>query len=318
MNILFTNVGRRTYLLEYALELKQNGYDINIYACDTSYDTAAMHVDTEITSFITPRVSLGETEYLDVLLKESIKRDIDVLIPLMDFELPVLSKNRNVFEKEGVKIWVSNYETITNCLDKKQNYSFCKQSNIPIPDSYFEFNNNIEPPIIKKRILGSGSVGLEIIDNKSQKSDFEEGRDMLQVFIEGKEYGMDIFNDYEGNYVHSCFREKILMRSGETDKAKTFYDKNLELQARKISSAFKHRGNMDIDFIQTKSGDIYFIDFNPRFGGGYPFTHLSGANYLKYIIDSSISKFPEKPVLKRNITGLKGIKVYTYDFNLTR
>ena len=52
---------------------------------------------------------------------------------------------------------------------------------------------------------------------------FKNGVDLLQKYIKGKEYGMDILNDLNGNYLHSFTREKLLMRNGETDKAKAVY-----------------------------------------------------------------------------------------------
>ena len=39
---------------------------------------------------------------------------------------------------------------------------------------------------------------------------------------------------------------------------------------------------------EDSKGKIYFIDFNPRFGGGYPITHLSGFNYLSALLNMSI------------------------------
>ena len=45
----------------------------------------------------------------------------------------------------------------------------------------------------------------------------------------------------------------------------------------------KHVGNLDCDVIKNQNSELYFIDFNPRFGGGYPFTHLSGYNFIKAI-----------------------------------
>ena len=61
--------------------------------------------------------------------------------------------------------------------------------------------------------------------------------------------------------------KKISMRSGETDKAEVIYDRRFNELAQKISAVFKHIGNLDVDFIIDNFNDIYFIDFNPRFGG---------------------------------------------------
>ena len=56
------------------------------------------------------------------------------------------------------------------------------------------------------------------------------------------------------------------------------------------------------------NNNIFFIDFNLRFGGGYPFTHEAGSNYLKAIIDNYMNKkiYIKNP---RNITGYKGIEI---------
>jgi carbamoyl-phosphate synthase large subunit len=308
MNILFTNAGRRTYLIEYALDLIEEGYGLKLFVSDTSLDTAAMHVDPRLFQIITPRVSESEVNYFNALEFACKKYDIDVLIPLMDFELPILASRKNELEKLGVKVWVSNENTILNCLNKNHNYQFCIENDIPIPKTYFSLDG-VKPPYVKKQILGSGSVGLELI-REGHTSSFVPGIDMIQELVEGKEYGMDIMNDYHGNYLHSCVREKLAMRAGETDKARTFESEKLINLAKRVSAVFKHVGNMDIDFLQNDKGEIYFIDFNPRFGGGYPFTHLSGVNYLKFIIESSFGKNDYVPVFKKSITGFKGLRLF--------
>lgn len=37
-------------------------------------------------------------------------------------------------------------------------------------------------------------------------------------------------------------------------------------------------GLVDVDIIAGSSGELFVIDVNPRFGGGYPFNHIAGAN----------------------------------------
>ena len=57
--------------------------------------------------------------------------------------------------------------------------------------------------------------------------------------------------------------------------------------SKKISKNLQHIGNLDCDVIISKNNKIFLIDLNPRFGGGYPFTHKYGYNYLKYMIDDA-------------------------------
>ena len=95
------------------------------------------------------------------------------------------------------------------------------------------------------------------------------------------------------------------MRDGETEKAEIVLNKQIINYAKKISKVFKHIGNLDCDLIIKKNKKIYFLDFNPRFGGGYPFTHLSGLNYLYMLI----KKFPKnlkinKPKLSKYTKGI--------------
>ena len=103
------------------------------------------------------------------------------------------------------------------------------------------------------------------------------------------------------------------MRAGETDKAEVVILPEYTKIAKEISSKLGHIGNLDVDFIKTDSGQIFFIDFNPRFGGGYPFSHSAGCNYLKAIVDMKIGKeltLPDKPKV---IVGMKGININFYE-----
>jgi carbamoyl-phosphate synthase large subunit len=317
MNLLFTNAGRRTYLIEYALQLaEEDGYDLTIFAGDVSKDTAAFSVSDKVIQVLTPYVTGNEENYLDTLEAICKEHKIDVIIPLMDFELPVLSENKARFIQTGTRIWVSDFNVIDQCLDKKKNYQWCLANDIKVPKSWWsaeEAEDIKQVPVIKKAILGSGSVGLEIIRDFAALKNVDFDTFFLQAFVEGREVGMDIFNDYEGNFLSAHFREKMAMRAGETDKARSFNNEDFFEMAKGLSAKFMHTGNMDIDFMESKTGEIYFIDFNPRFGGGYPFTHHSGLNYLKAIIDISMGNKAELTSSPREIVGMKGIKLYFYE-----
>ncbi len=314
MNILCTNVGRRTYIIEYLLDLKAQGFNINVFVSDTSVNVAGFWVDTRVRTFITPRVMDDPNKYIETLRAKCKELSIDIIIPLMDFELPVLSKNVKTFEEFNCKIVISDKTVIQNTLNKKNNIEYCKTHGLKVPATYYSLSEiNEKTELVKKRILGSGSVGLELLDNISKISSFNETEEIIQKKIIGTEYGIDILNDFDGNFLHACIKRKIEMRAGETDKAEVLYKQNLIELAQKVSKTFRHIGNMDIDVIIDKTDEVYFIDFNPRFGGGYPFTHLSGCNYLKAIIEIYMGKKPIIPEYGKNIIGMKSVSVNYYE-----
>ena len=72
----------------------------------------------------------------------------------------------------------------------------------------------------------------------------------------GKEYNLDILNDFHGNYLDSCAKIKLSMRAGETDKAKIVNNPKLILIAKKISKDLRHIGNLDCDLIIDKKGKV--------------------------------------------------------------
>ncbi len=267
MNLLLTNIGRRTYFIDFLLEINEE-YNLQIYLTDTSQNTAGFWVSDKVNRLITTRVSGNEDLYLEDLLTICKENNIDIIIPLMDFEIPLLAKNKDRFLEVGTTIIISDYNLVNVLLDKKETAILCNKCGLNYPKIY---NSKAEMnfPLIKKLKLGSGSVGLEVI-NSSSALNTKDQSFIFQEFIKGDEYNVDVFNNLNGEYVTHVVKKKIEMRAGETDKAEivdgVFFDKF----AKKLSKFFKHIGNMDIDFIIDSSNKIWFIDFNPRFGGGYP------------------------------------------------
>ena len=106
---------------------------------------------------------------------------------------------------------------------------------------------------------------------------------LIQEYITGQEYGMDIIHDLGGNYCSVVVKEKLGMRAGETDCARIVDDKDIILLGKKLSSLVKHIGNMDVDLFR-KNGMLYILELNARFGGGYPFSHIAGIDLPGAII----------------------------------
>ena len=100
---------------------------------------------------------------------------------------------------------------------------------------------------------------------------------IIQEKLSGEEYGLDIVNDLQGSYQSTFVKRKLKMRGGETDRATTVFSTKLEQLGQNLGQELGHIGNLDCDVMMNDSG-YAVLEMNPRFGGGYPFSHYAGAN----------------------------------------
>ena len=106
---------------------------------------------------------------------------------------------------------------------------------------------------------------------------------IIQEFLNGIELGVDCYVDMINNKpVVSFLKQKIRLRSGETDKSKSVEDDALIRLIEDLVVKLKLRGPIDIDVFNV-DGVYYILEVNPRFGGGYVHAHECGINFPKYI-----------------------------------
>ncbi len=304
MNILFTCAGRRTYLLKYFKE--QLGNDGLIVATDLQLTAPALSA-ADIKEQVP---AVYSNDYIDKTLDICRRHKIKALISLNDLELPILTKNKSLFEQEGVTLLVSNTDVIDICFDKYKTANFVKSIGLNTPLTYIDYEeaiNSIECeelsfPLILKPRWGSGSIGIEIVHNLEELTETYAmllkkikktilatasiGNEyiLIQQMIQGQEYGLDVMNDLHGKNHGVSVKMKLAMRAGETDKARTIDRAEIRQIGQIIAAKLKHIGNLDVDILE-ENGKYYVLELNPRFGGGFPFSYEAGVNLPKAIIE---------------------------------
>lgn len=298
MNILFTCAGRRTYLLKYFKENMSS--EDKIVATDMQLSAPALQAaDIKIQ---VPAVY--DHKYIDITLDICKEHKIDALLCLNDLELPILAENKAKFEALGVKVIVSAPEVIDICFDKYKTAQWVESIGLNAPKTYVTLasakealaKGEIAFPLFMKPRWGSGSIGLETIDDMEEldiyyqllmkkikktilaKASVGDEYIMIQEKLTGNEFGLDVMNDLEGNNVAVSVKQKLAMRAGETDKALTVDLPEVREMGAAIGRNLKHIGNLDVDIMQRANGDYCVLELNPRFGGGYPFSYEAGVN----------------------------------------
>ncbi|MFD3157505.1 ATP-grasp domain-containing protein [Haloimpatiens sp. FM7330] len=288
MNVLITNIGRRGYLVDFLRNT--SNFIGNIYVSDCDYTASGLYSKCD-EYFILPRPTNDEGLYVKKLMNICLLKKIKIIIPVIDPEIYILSKYKEKFRKKGILIIVSSRDVLEICYNKlfmnefllKNNFNVIKTfNNIKTFQTALE-KEQINFPVFIKPIYGSGSTNsFKVDDFKKLKALFCDGM-IIQEYIEGTEYGVDIFNNLQHTPVRIVIKEKISMRSGETDKSRTIFNKNIFDVTKKLAEILKHFGPLDCDVIETKK-NIYVLDINPRLGGGYPATHEAGINFLELIV----------------------------------
>lgn len=304
--ILFTCAGRRNYLINYFKEaLNGQGF---VIAVDKEFNAPAL-IDADIAIEVP---NIYDDDYISKLKEIVIKYNVTAIISLNDLELPVLAKYRNELESETTKVIVSSEAAISIGFDKWKTYNFLIKIGLNSPKTYIDINDAVTAiekgelkfPLVLKPRWGSGSLGIEIpetieelllsyelqkiklkrsILNAASQEDMNNTI-LIQEKIEGVEFGLDVVNNFSGEYFGTFAKEKLSMRSGETDKAKSVINPAFDEVGKILGSNLKHLGNMDVD-VFLANGKLYILELNLRFGGGYPFSHEAGANIAKVYID---------------------------------
>lgn len=305
MNILFTCAGRRTYLLKYFKENLEAGD--KVVATDMQLTAPALQVaDVKIQ---VPAVY--DPKYIDVTLEICKEQKIETLLSLNDLELPILAANKIRFEEIGVKLIVSDLSVIDIAFDKYKTARWVESLGLKSPKSYVSFAEakkalevgELHFPLFMKPRWGSGSIGLETVEDMEELEIYYQlltkkikktilatasvGDEyiIIQEKLTGKEFGLDVMNDLEGNHVAVSVKQKLAMRAGETDKAVTVDLPKVREMGKIIGTALKHIGNLDVDVMQNENGDYCVLELNPRFGGGFPFSYEAGVNMPKAIVE---------------------------------
>jgi carbamoyl-phosphate synthase large subunit len=288
MRVLLSSVGRRGYLVKYFKQALGDGGQV--WGVDSSsYAPGFVYCDAR---HVLPGVS--DPSYGDKLLTLCNENQIDIVVPLIDPELNVLAARRDDFANNHIMVAVSPFATILMTFDKYQTWQFAQKHHIAMPLTVLTVaealadikGGKMKWPLVVKPRKGSASSSIVYCNDEIQLRGAFDGcpEPMIQQFVEGPEYGYDLFADDKHRPVSVFCKKKLAMRAGETDKAVSTNDKTMIAFGEKLLHAMQLFGPADVDVILSPTGP-QLLEINPRFGGGYPCAHLCGAEFCRKLVD---------------------------------
>lgn len=292
VKVLFTSVGRRVELIQsFNLASEKLGIDLTIIGTDISESAPALQF-CDIAKLV---CRINDSNYIPLLLDICESENVDCLIPTIDTDLLILSENKHRFEQIGTKVLISRPEKVKICRDKNYTADYFISLGLKSPRPFNsiekyeeELNSGRQsfPAFIKPKD-GSSSINAYRVDTiEDLKLYAEKIRDyIIQPFVSGKEYTIDIFCDYDGNPIYITPRERLAVRAGEVLKTKITQDEIMIAEMQTLVADYLPCGQITVQLIQDENTkENYYIEINPRFGGGAPLSIKAGADSAEAVL----------------------------------
>ncbi len=300
MNVLISSAGRRVSLLE---AFRIDAYELmtgsQIFACDMNPELSAACQRSD-GSFAIPRVD--DPKYIPTLLAECERRNITMIVPTIDPELPVLAAHRGELAERGIHAVASDLELIRQMGDKCETPQRMSDFGIESPATISP--DELRFPAFVKPREGSSSDGICLARSEDdlRPEHLDERSFIIQEYMRPEEFDeitVDLY--YDRNSQLKCLvpRLRIEVRAGEVSKGRTIRDKVYDFLLERVGVWPGARGCLTFQVFASKDRtDIRAIEVNPRFGGGYPLSHAAGVRFPRwlmqeYVLEEEVPFFDE-------------------------
>jgi carbamoyl-phosphate synthase large subunit len=231
--------------------------------------------------YVVPK--LEEQHFIPTIVNICEEEKIKVIFPILDEELLIFAEKKEFFKEKGIVVAVNDAHVVTIGNDKYKTYRFCLEKGILTPKTYLPHQlreiKEIDYPLFIKPRFGRGSIGAFKVKNEEELEFFLKyvEEPIIQEYIPGKEYTIDMLCDFESRVICVVPRERIETKAGQSYKGKTVKDEKLILYGKDIAEKFGLKSGVNIQCI-VYEGKYYLIEVNPKFAAAVPLTIAAGAN----------------------------------------
>lgn len=242
----------------------------------------------------------GDERFITVLINLCKEKKIRLILPLVTKELLILSKNKNLFQQNGIDVIVSGEKAITLANNKAACYSFLLSKDIRVPEFFIvntvaEFMQaavklgHPENVFCFKPSFSNGSRGFRIVSDAINESvllfNFKPNATFINYvhalkilsarafpqlvvceYLPGDEYSVDcLANNGKAVVVVPRLRNKMI--NGISVQGEFIKDERIIAYCTQIIKALNLHGNIGIQVKRSATGEPLLIEVNPRVQG---------------------------------------------------
>jgi carbamoyl-phosphate synthase large subunit len=291
MNILITAASRRVALIQsFVQALKKLGMNGNVITTDMNPFSPGLYFSDR--HYMVPLTS--DPRYIPIIRSICFKERVRLLIPTIDDELPLFGQHVDTFLATGVRVAVSSARTGGICNDKYSTWRFLSEKGIPVARTWLPSELDypaLQYPLFLKPRSGRGSVGAHPVENERQLRFFLEyvADPVVQEYLPGREFTIDVLADFHGRVISVVPRERLVIRSGVSDRGRTLFHAGMIDLALRTAEALEIRGPANIQ-VKLHEDKATIFEVNPRFAGGIPLTLAAGADFAAWLIEMTCGR----------------------------
>lgn len=296
LNVLVTAASRRVGLVR-AFRNALDGLRVNgsVIGTDVNALSPAVHFCDRAY-----RVPLStDPAYLETIASLCDAENVGLVIPTIDEELPLFGSAVERFAARGVRVAVSPELTSIICNDKYETCRRLRAAGVAAAESFLPGTMPATPvlPLFVKPRGGRGSIGAFLARTPEELAFFTNyvAEPVIQEFLDGPEYTIDLLCDFEGRPVSVVPRERVVIRAGVIDRGRTVLDPALIDIALECARVFRFDGPVNVQ-CRTVAGRPTVFEINPRFSGGIPLTIAAGADFPRMLLELTFGRRVEATI----------------------
>jgi carbamoyl-phosphate synthase large subunit len=229
-------------------------------------------------------------DFAGQLLARCRELGVDVVIPTVDSELLPLAAARPAFEEAGIALMLPSERALALTLDKLALARACAGSvRVPRTELLTEeisADSWTYPVIIKPR-TGSGSRDITAIMSADELKTMEPAPEFLvQEYLPGEEYSIDVLADSAGRVVAAVPRVRARVDSGVSVAGRTVHDQELERFGATVATIVGLTYIANVQVRRDHAGRPALLEVNPRAPGSLPLTVASGVDMPRLALDA--------------------------------
>lgn len=306
MTVLITGCGRHSKTLIQSLKNNADGRKVGVIGINNS-ETNILRTDVD-EWIIAP--GIYEPEYVDWLIDLCVEKKVDVVLPYITAELPILADKVHWFESKGIKVSVAppySLEVANNKIELSKRYpqfmprqAVCRSgADIRRFAKWIGYYSGT--PLCCKLADKCGGAGFAILDEKKyldigtfnkvginrymsikqlcEIADKVSATIILQEYVKGADYSVCVLAN-RGIAEIMCGFIGYAMEFGAVTSGEILKNEKAYEIAERVTDELELDGNACFDFIIKPDGEPVLLECNPRISATIPFIAKAGADLV--------------------------------------